>query len=193
MTDPWSRWLFPASPHYVVALLSLVALYWLIVPRRARGGLLLLISAAHAAALAGWGVVLLLALITFVQRRCRRLADGAPVRLGGTLLVLLGAFSLLKLPLLAGAVAAGAVPVFVPIAGADPGVFLLPLGTSYCLFRLVHVAVESHKGRVGPSTWTELTLYVLFFPTLRAGPIERLNNFTASASLTAREIGRAHV
>lgn len=188
MTAPLSSWLFPASPQYVVGLLLLAAVYWLVLPRRARGPALLLVSVAHAAALIGWQVLLLLAFVAFVHRRTARLNSGQPVLLSGTLAVLLGAFLLLKLPLAASAVVAGQLPLHIPIATTDAQSMVLPMGASYCLFRLIHYAVEAHKGRVQHNSWLDLTLYVLFCPTFRAGPIQRFAAFAPSARLTPQEL-----
>ena len=53
----------------------------------------------------------------------------------------------------------------------------LPIGLSYITFRLVHYIVESYRGAVPKSSFCDFALYVLFFPTLLAGPVERFPRF----------------
>lgn len=50
-------------------------------------------------------------------------------------------------------------------------------GVSYILFRLIHTLVDWKNDRLVPSTLPEYFNYVLFFPTLSAGPIDRLDRF----------------
>lgn len=177
--------LFPASPGYVLGACALALVYWLVIPRGWRAPLLLLVSLAQAFLLTSWQLGLLLALIGFVHLRARRARAGPPgARLSWTIATLLGAFALLKLPFLVASLLAGTAPIFVPVAEVSAGQLLLPMGVSYCLFRLLHVIVEIHRGRFEPPPLHRLTLYVLFFPTFRAGPIERLERFEPAERLT---------
>jgi len=50
-------------------------------------------------------------------------------------------------------------------------------GLSYILFRLLHTLLDWKNGRQVTSTLPEYFNYVLFFPTLSAGPIDRLDRF----------------
>lgn len=50
-------------------------------------------------------------------------------------------------------------------------------GLSYILFRLIHTLLDWKNGRLVTSTLPEYFNYVLFFPTLSAGPIDRLDRF----------------
>lgn len=54
---------------------------------------------------------------------------------------------------------------------------LYPLGLSYIIFRLVHYLVEVYRGRFPTGSMVDLGLYVLFFPTFLAGPVERFPKF----------------
>jgi alginate O-acetyltransferase complex protein AlgI len=54
---------------------------------------------------------------------------------------------------------------------------LLPLGMSYIIFRLIHFVVEVYKKKIPRSSFIDLGLYVLFFPTFLAGPVERFKPF----------------
>jgi len=54
---------------------------------------------------------------------------------------------------------------------------LLPLGISYIIFRLIHYIVEVYRKNVPESSLVDFALYVLFFPTFLAGPVERFQRF----------------
>lgn len=181
-----SAHLFPASPSYLLGVVLLAVIYW-VLPRRLRGPLLLGASLAHAGLVSGWPLALLLFLCTYVWWRAR-LQRERPCRLSWTVAVPLGAFVLLKAPLLVSAVATRSIPIFVPIANVSSETLVLPLGVSYCLFRLIAYVVEVHRGRVEAATLPDLLLYVLFFPTFRAGPIERYERFVPADRPAASDL-----
>lgn len=52
-----------------------------------------------------------------------------------------------------------------------------PFGLSYISFRLIHYTVEVYRERVPICSLTDFALYVLFFPTFLAGPVERFPTF----------------
>ena len=51
------------------------------------------------------------------------------------------------------------------------------LGFSYIAFRLIHVLRDKQTGRLPELTLTEFATYVVFFPSLAAGPIDRAERF----------------
>ena len=51
------------------------------------------------------------------------------------------------------------------------------LGISYIAFRLIHVLRDKQAGRLPELTLAEFATYVVFFPSLAAGPIDRLERF----------------
>ncbi|MCF7907332.1 MAG: hypothetical protein K9L86_00425 [Candidatus Omnitrophica bacterium] len=57
-----------------------------------------------------------------------------------------------------------------------PGI-VLPLGISYIIFRLIHYIVEVYRRNMPESSFSDFGLYILFFPTFLAGPVERFHNF----------------
>jgi alginate O-acetyltransferase complex protein AlgI len=67
------------------------------------------------------------------------------------------------------------------------------LGFSYIAFRLLHVLRDTQRGRLEPVSLPEFVSYVLFFPSLTAGPIDRLERFTQDlhqpTTRSAGEIG----
>ena len=54
---------------------------------------------------------------------------------------------------------------------------LLPLGLSYIIFRLIHYIVEVYRDNTPRGSFVDFALYVLFFPTFLAGPVERFPAF----------------
>ena len=51
------------------------------------------------------------------------------------------------------------------------------LGFSYITFRLIHVLRDKQTGRLPELTLPEFATYVVFFPSLSAGPIDRVERF----------------
>ena len=51
------------------------------------------------------------------------------------------------------------------------------LGFSYVSFRLIHTLRDRQSGRLPSTNLREFTTYVLFFPALVAGPIDRIERF----------------
>lgn len=51
------------------------------------------------------------------------------------------------------------------------------LGFSYIAFRLIHVLRDRQTGRLPSFTLAEFATYVVFFPALAAGPIDRVERF----------------
>jgi alginate O-acetyltransferase complex protein AlgI len=54
----------------------------------------------------------------------------------------------------------------------------LPLGISFFTFEFIHYAVESYRGKITGGLSREYFAFILFFPTMVAGPIKRYQNFT---------------
>jgi alginate O-acetyltransferase complex protein AlgI len=52
------------------------------------------------------------------------------------------------------------------------------LGFSYIAFRLIHVLRDKQMGRLPELSLSEFATYVVFFPALVAGPIDRVERFT---------------
>jgi alginate O-acetyltransferase complex protein AlgI len=51
------------------------------------------------------------------------------------------------------------------------------LGFSYIAFRLIHVLRDKQMGRLSELSLPEFATYIVFFPTLSAGPIDRAERF----------------
>jgi D-alanyl-lipoteichoic acid acyltransferase DltB (MBOAT superfamily) len=53
------------------------------------------------------------------------------------------------------------------------------LGFSYVAFRLLHTIRDRQSGRLPPVSLAEYIFYIIFFPALSAGPIDRIERFVA--------------
>lgn len=53
----------------------------------------------------------------------------------------------------------------------------IPLGLSYYAFRCLHYLIESYKGTLAAHGFREFAAYLVFLPTLAAGPIHRFDEF----------------
>lgn len=60
-------------------------------------------------------------------------------------------------------------------------VMLFPLGLSYIIFRLVHYVIETYRGSIPRSSFVDFLLYIFFFPTFLAGPVDRFERFHPQA------------
>jgi alginate O-acetyltransferase complex protein AlgI len=56
------------------------------------------------------------------------------------------------------------------------GVFL-PIGISFFTFEFIHYAADRYQGTADKGTFTEYLTFILFFPTMVAGPIKRYQDF----------------
>ncbi|MBX3047548.1 MAG: MBOAT family protein [Anaerolineales bacterium] len=197
-------WLQPASfvrnlPYLLpLASLGLAVLVWaLTLPRRwnrqdawAAAGLAalaLLVSASRVVEplsalsparppgleLAGGG----LALLAVAAVLAYRLGRGQAAWLHGGVLLLIGLLVVLKSPPLVQAASAW----LRGLGGQDPALAstldLGWLGFSYIAFRLIHVLRDRLAGRLGEVGLRDFITYIVFFPALTAGPIERVERF----------------
>jgi alginate O-acetyltransferase complex protein AlgI len=53
----------------------------------------------------------------------------------------------------------------------------LPLGLSFFTFEFIHFAIDRRKGKTEAGTFTEYLAFIMFFPTMVAGPIKRFQDF----------------
>jgi alginate O-acetyltransferase complex protein AlgI len=54
---------------------------------------------------------------------------------------------------------------------------LIPLGLSYYSFRCIHYLIEKYKGTLADHTFPDFSSYLLFLPTILAGPIHRFGPY----------------
>jgi len=53
----------------------------------------------------------------------------------------------------------------------------LPLGISFFTFEFIHYAIDRRQGKTEQGTFSEYLAFILFFPTMVAGPIKRFQDF----------------
>ena len=53
----------------------------------------------------------------------------------------------------------------------------LPLGISFFTFEFIHYAVDRYRGKTRAGKFSEYLAFILFFPTMVAGPIKRYQDF----------------
>ena len=183
--------------------LALCALGWAVTAPRP-GGKLELSRASRISALLMAAVVLLIGLTRYVNPLCcliptrppeimqilaglglatllifalARLQSGGRLALGASILLILGLFLVLKTDLLAQAASAG----LRLLNGQSPDLALSTdlrwLGFSYIAFRLLQTLRDRQTGRLPALGLQEYVSYVVFFPALAAGPIDRAERF----------------
>lgn len=55
--------------------------------------------------------------------------------------------------------------------------WLLPLGISFFTFEFIHFAADTYRGRIQRTSIAEYGAFILFFPSMVAGPIKRFQDF----------------
>ncbi|HTP89580.1 MAG TPA: MBOAT family O-acyltransferase [Bryobacteraceae bacterium] len=63
----------------------------------------------------------------------------------------------------------------------------LPLGISFFTFEFLHYAVDRYKNRTEEGSVAEYMAFILFFPTMVAGPIKRYQDFLPKLRAISRE------
>jgi alginate O-acetyltransferase complex protein AlgI len=69
-----------------------------------------------------------------------------------------------------------AVALHLPPLGMATRLFL-PLGISFFTFEFIHFAADSYQGKIQESSITDYAAFILFFPSMVAGPIKRYQDF----------------
>jgi len=117
---------------------------------------------------------------------CAALAAVASIRRGERLLLWLTALALLvififlKSPWLTGQVFAGIALLRGREFDLTAKVTIAWLGYSYIAFRLLHTLRDRQSGILPAVSLADYVNYVIFFPSFTAGPIDRLEHFTAN-------------
>ena len=166
------------SWEYLAFAVVVTAVYWLLVPQRARpyflmvaGALLILVQPPKFFMVT---IVYLAAtwyighLVYTAQRKSTRkffLTAGIVASIGLIIYYKYGVFGDVHALSVLGSQGGG-------LASA-----LGPLGISYFTFRVIHYMVEVYREKFPPANVADYLLYVTFFPTVLAGPIERFDAF----------------
>jgi alginate O-acetyltransferase complex protein AlgI len=76
----------------------------------------------------------------------------------------------------AGAWSTLAVHLHLPPLGSVGRLFL-PLGVSFFTFEFVHFALDTYRGKIQDAPLRDYAAFILFFPSMVAGPIKRFQDF----------------
>jgi alginate O-acetyltransferase complex protein AlgI len=131
-----------------------------------------------------WQIVLFTILVMgffLIQLNAKKISPGA---LWVTFTGLIFIFIIIKTPLLsqnASALWRSLVGQSVALAGAEE---IRWLGFSYLAFRILHTIRDRQSGRLPDIMLREYVLYIVFFPSFVAGPIDRAQNFIKSIGQT---------
>ena len=116
--------------------------------------------------------------------------------LASGILLLIGIFSILKAPSLAMAASGIIRSAFGRPSANAAATDLRWIGFSYIAFRLIHTIRDRQSGRLPVVTLPEYVTYVIFFPAITAGPIDRIERFVQDlrrqpVSLSAEDLSIA--
>jgi alginate O-acetyltransferase complex protein AlgI len=81
----------------------------------------------------------------------------------------------------AGALSLGKLPDFPAL--------VLPLAVSFFTFEFVHYVVDARRGRLPEHRFADFLAFMLFFPTMVAGPIKRFQDFQPQVALARADAG----
>jgi alginate O-acetyltransferase complex protein AlgI len=104
-------------------------------------------------------------------------------------------FAILKVPALAALVSAGLRGLNQQSTSLVSAQDLRWLGFSYIAFRLLHTIRDRQSGRLPIVSLSEYVVYIIFFPALAAGPIDRIERFLGDLrlplALTSNDLSEA--
>jgi len=149
------------DPVLVGGMLATTAAYWSL-PRVGRRPLLVLVALTLLGAVSPTGALAAGFLTVASFGLGRRSRSGAGVILAVGLIVVF--WLTFKLPAS-------------PVGGGDASRVLVPLGLTYGVARSIHYVVESYEGTLPPHGFWDYAAYMLFPPTIIAGPIHRFPEF----------------
>ncbi|NWG16727.1 MAG: hypothetical protein HXY41_08840 [Chloroflexi bacterium] len=118
--------------------------------------------------------LLLLGLAGWLISRAIRARHG---RLTAALIALVGLFIILKTPPLASGLAAALRGLTGQNQALAAPLDLEWLGFSYIAFRFIHTVRERQMGKLPALSLREYVTYIIFFPAITAGPIDRAERF----------------
>ena len=122
-------------------------------------------------------VVLALLLIGAVALVSARFISGKTALLNLFVLLIVGVFVVLKTEFLAQLTSSGLRNLTGQSTAVASALDLRWLGFSYVAFRLIHALRDRIAGRLPDYSFSEFLIFIIFFPSFTAGPIDRLQRF----------------
>jgi alginate O-acetyltransferase complex protein AlgI len=74
-----------------------------------------------------------------------------------------------------------------------PETLILPLAISFFTFEFIHYLIEMRRGTLEPHSLSELMAFMLFFPTMIAGPIKRFQGFVPQILSARLSVGDVQI
>jgi alginate O-acetyltransferase complex protein AlgI len=105
--------------------------------------------------------------------------------INGLTFLILGLFVLLKSPDLSQHLSSNLRLMVGQRADLATAVDIQWLGFSYIAFRLIHLLRDRLAGRMPETSLREMITYVIFYPALPAGPIDRIQRFTSNERISS--------
>jgi D-alanyl-lipoteichoic acid acyltransferase DltB (MBOAT superfamily) len=140
-----------------------------------------------------WQVLVSIALLAGLFGALLTAKKTIPALLWIGLACILGLFIVLKLPWLTGITSSGLHLLMGQSAEHTSALDIRWLGFSYVAFRLIHTIRDRQSGRLPQVTLQEYFIYVIFFPSFTAGPIDRIERFISDlrqpVAITAEDFG----
>jgi alginate O-acetyltransferase complex protein AlgI len=168
--------------YFWLVVLSTVVVFWLL-PRRFRDFFMVASFGVYIAWL-DWQAAIAVMLFSCFAYFATQVLDGRLKWLtliaGASVLLYLAYFKYLP-PLLhphaPPKISAGATNQPGQVMAAGNAQVLVPLGTSYFTFKIVHYVIECHRKHIQKHTLESFLAYMFFLPMFAAGPIERFDEF----------------
>ncbi len=142
-----------------------------------------------------WQIGLLLVLVALLAVFLARAAAPSNIALTLFFLFIIAIFIVLKVPALATQTSALLRSLNQQSVALASPLDARWLGFSYIAFRILHTLRDRQSGRLPDVSLAEYIVYVIFFPALAAGPIDRVERFIADLRRpplwTAADLGEA--
>ncbi len=122
-------------------------------------------------------VLIAVAVVGLLALGLSRIAKAPAALLWGVIFVLVALLVVLKAPPLAAGVSVSLRNLMNQSTALAAAGDLRWLGFSYVAFRLIHTLRERQNRRLPAVTLQEYLVYVIFFPSFTAGPIDRIDRF----------------
>lgn len=140
-----------------------------------------------------WQVLVGIALLVSLFFVLRLSNKTIPALLWVGFALILGFFIVLKLPVLTGLSSTGLHLLMGQSATNASPLDIRWLGFSYVAFRLIHTIRDRQSGRLPQVSLQEYFIYIIFFPSFTAGPIDRIERFVTDLRqplpLSAQDLG----
>jgi alginate O-acetyltransferase complex protein AlgI len=140
-------------------------------------------------------ILICLAVVSLLAFVLLRFTEPVKAVLTAAFVFILLLFVVLKLPQLTGWVSAGLRSLNHQSTELASPLDLRWLGFSYIAFRFLHTLRDRQSGRLPAVSLAEYVVYIIFFPALTAGPIDRIERFIGDLrkplDLTTVDLGEA--